>query len=130
MSEEEVKPEETSMFEAPPIEEPPPPVVEEPPVVIDPLKRATHPPVLASAGQACRVEGCGYIFGDPVAGAEPHPLELIGPKVMPKVEPPRPVPPPRPESTAKCAPVVGAMNTCPTCGWSAAGSTEPHPVTP
>src|ERR1700677_3903305 len=84
MSEEEVKPEEASMFETPPIEEPPP-------VVVDPAKRATHSPVLASAGQACQVEGCGYIFGDPVAGAEPHPLELVGPKVMPKVEPPRPV---------------------------------------
>jgi len=121
MSEEEVKPEETPMFETPPIEEPPP-------VVVDPAKRATHPPVLASAGQACQVEGCGYIFGDPIAGAEPHPLELIGPKVMPKVEPPRPVPPPRPESTAKCEP-IGAMNTCPSCGWNAKESTEPHPVT-
>ena len=105
------------------------PVVEEP-VVVDPQKRATHPKVLASAGQACQVEGCGYIFGDPIAGAEPHPLELVTIKSPPRVEPPRPVPPPRPASTAKCEPVVGAMNTCPTCGWNAAESTEPHPVTP
>ena len=105
------------MEEAPKVEEP----------ELDPAKRATHPPVTASAGQACRVEGCGYVFGDPVNGVEPHPLEIVTIKSLPKVEPPRPVPPPRPESTAKCEP-VGAMNECQNCVWSAATSTEPHPV--
>ena len=102
-------------------------VVEEAPK-IDPKKRETHPPVTASAGQSCRVEGCDFIFGDPDHGTEPHPLELVTIKTPKAVEPPRPVPPPRPESTAKCPPVIGAMNTCQYCGWSAATSLEPHPV--
>jgi hypothetical protein len=121
MPEEEVRPEETPMFEVPPV-----PPIEEPP--IDPKIKATHPPVTASPGQACRVEGCGYIFGDPEFGTEPHPLEIVTTKPLPKVEPPRPIPRERPASTAKCEPVVGIMNTCPSCGWSAATSTEPHPV--
>lgn len=94
---------------------------------VNPKERATHPPVLASSGQACQVEGCGFIFGDLVNGIEPHPTILITTKPLPKVEPSRPTPPaPRP-STAKCEP-IGAQNTCPTCNWSAATSTEPHPV--
>jgi len=123
-------PTEFAVSEEPPVAEAAPAAVEEPKVVVDPKKRATHPPVTASPGQACQVEGCGYIFGDPVFGTEPHPTELVTIKPLPKVEPPRPVPPPRPESTAKCEPVVGAMNTCPTCGWNAKDSLEPHPVTP
>jgi len=94
---------------------------------IDPKKPSSHPPVTAVGGTPCQVEGCGWIFGDPVHGIEPHPTAIITMKPLPKVEPVRPMPPPRPASTAKCEP-VGAMNECPTCHWSAATSAEPHPV--
>lgn len=102
--------------------------LEEPPVPVDPKIRATHPPVLASPGQVCQVRGCGFIFGDPAFGTEPHPttLVILG-KPIPNVEPPRPTPPAPKVSTAKCEP-IGAQNTCPKCNWNAATSMEPHPV--
>lgn len=94
---------------------------------LDPKKVGTHPPVTATAGQVCQVEGCGWTFGDPVKGIEPHPTVLVGVKPLPNVEPPRPTPPAPKESTAKCGP-VGILNTCPSCGWNATESAEPHPV--
>jgi hypothetical protein len=88
---------------------------------------AAHPPVTASPGQVCQVEGCGWTFGDLAKGIEPHPTQLVIPKQAISAGPPKPLPPAPKPSVSKCAP-VGILNECPTCHWTAATSAEPHPV--
>ena len=87
----------------------------------DPKNVATHPAVLAVRGNACTVEGCDFVFGDPVHGIEPHPLTIITIKAPKNIGPTPPEPPPRVASAAKCAPVQ-ILDTCGECGWSAANS--------
>lgn len=104
------------------------PVTEAP--KLDPKKRETHPAVMAIKGHECDVEGCGFIFGDPNAGLEPHPIQHIVVKPHNNLSMWTP-PPVKLEKAASdpnvCQNAVTPPNDCDECGWKH-DSDKPHPI--
>lgn len=100
------------------------------PEKLDPEKRGTHPPVMAIKGHECVVEGCGFVFGDPKFGTDPHPIQpiIVKPHNNLSSWSPPPVTIERaPSDPNVCQNAVTVGNDCDQCGWTR-DSDKPHPI--
>ena len=80
-----------------------------------------------SPGGVC--SKCGWTWGDPVKGLEPHIVYFGAARQEPAGPPPPPPARAAKESDPRACPAVVLDGMCPKCGWSREKSPEaPHPI--